>query len=75
MDLRPRGGRMVGVLHYYRKLAAREQFRRAILNVMASQGIDALLYSTTRILPPPREELDDWKWTALTFPSNTFIAA
>jgi amidase len=60
---------------YYRRLATREQFRRTILNVMASQGLDALLYPTTQILPPTREELDDWKWTALTFPANTFIAA
>jgi Asp-tRNA(Asn)/Glu-tRNA(Gln) amidotransferase A subunit family amidase len=60
---------------YYRKLAARERFRRIMLNVLASQHLDAFLYPTTRILPPTREELDEWKWTALTFPSNTFIAA
>ncbi len=60
---------------YYRGLAAREEFRRAILNVMASQGLDALVYPNSQVLPPTREELDDWKWTVLTFPTNALIAA
>jgi amidase len=61
--------------NYYRGLAAREEFRRAILNVMASQGLDALVYPNSQVLPPTREELDDWKWTVLTFPTNALIAA
>jgi len=60
---------------YYRGLAAREQFRRAILNVMASHNLDALVYPNSQVLPPTREELDDWKWTVLTFPTNALIAA
>jgi amidase len=60
---------------YYRGLAAREQFRRTILNVMASLGLDALVYPNSQVLPPTREELDDWKWTVLTFPTNALIAA
>jgi amidase len=60
---------------YYKGLAAREQFRRTILNVMASQGLDALVYPNSQVLPPTREELDDWKWTVLTFPTNALIAA
>ncbi len=61
--------------NYHRGLAAREDFRRAVLNVMASQGLDALVYPNSRVLPPTREELDDWKWTVLTFPTNALIAA
>jgi amidase len=61
--------------NYFRGLAAREEFRRAILNVMASQGLDALVYPNSQVLPPTREELDDWKWTVLTFPTNALIAA
>lgn len=61
--------------NYYRGLAAREEFRRAILNVMASQGLEALLYPNSQVLPPTRKELDDWKWTVLTFPTNALIAA
>jgi amidase len=60
---------------YHKGLAAREQFRRTILNVMASQGLDALVYPNSQVLPPTREELDDWKWTVLTFPTNALIAA
>jgi amidase len=60
---------------YYRGLAAREEFRRAILNTMASQRLDALVYPNSQVLPPTREELDDWKWTVLTFPTNALIAA
>jgi amidase len=60
---------------YYRGLAAREKFRRAILNTMASQRLDALVYPNSQVLPPTREELDDWKWTVLSFPTNALIAA
>lgn len=61
--------------NYYRGLAAREEFRRAILGVMAAQDLDALLYPNSQVLPPTRRELDDWKWTVLTFPTNALIAA
>jgi Asp-tRNA(Asn)/Glu-tRNA(Gln) amidotransferase A subunit family amidase len=61
--------------NYHRGLAAREDFRRAILNLMASEGLDALVYPNSQVLPPTRKELDDWKWTVLTFPTNALIAA
>lgn len=60
---------------YYRGLAAREEFRRAILDAMASQELDTILFPTTQLLAPTREELDNVKWTVLTFPTNTLIAA
>ncbi len=60
---------------YFKGLAAREQFRRAILDVMAAQNLDALLFPNSQVLPPTRKELDDWKWTVLTFPTNALIAA
>lgn len=61
--------------NYYRGLAAREDFRRAILGVMASQNLDAIVYPNSQVLPPTRKEFDDWKWTVLTFPTNSLIAA
>jgi amidase len=61
--------------NYHRGLAAREEFRRAILGVMASHGLDAIVYPNSQVLPPTRKELDDWKWTVLTFPTNALIAA
>ena len=60
---------------YHKGLAAREEFRRAILNVMASHNLDAILFPNSQVLPPTRKELDDWKWTVLTFPTNALIAA
>ena len=42
---------------------------------MASQRLDALVYPNSQVLPPTRKELDDWKWTVLTFPTNALIAA
>ncbi|WP_207955769.1 amidase family protein [Rubrobacter marinus] len=60
---------------YHRGLAAREEFRRAILNLMASERLDAIVYPNSQVLPPTRQELDDWKWTVLTFPTNALIAA
>ena len=42
---------------------------------MASEGLDALVYPNSQVLPPTRKELDDWKWTVLTFPTNALIAA
>lgn len=61
--------------NYFKGLAAREQFRRAVLDVMASQNLDAVLFPNSQVLPPTRQELDDWKWTVLTFPTNALIAA
>jgi len=60
---------------YHKGLAAREAFRRAILNVMAAHNLDAIVYPNSQVLPPTRQELDDWKWTVLTFPTNALIAA
>ncbi len=61
--------------NYYRGLAAREEFRRAILGTMAAHDLDAIVYPNSQVLPPTRQELDDWKWTVLTFPTNALIAA
>ncbi len=60
---------------YFRGLAAREEFQRVVLNVMASHRLDALLFPCVQVLPPTREELRAKKWTVLTFPTNTLIGA
>ncbi len=60
---------------YFKGIAARGEFQRAVLNVMALHGLDALLYPCVRVLPPTREELRAGKWTVLTFPTNTLIGA
>lgn len=59
---------------YFKGLAMREVFQRTLLSAMASDGLDAFLFPSVRILPPTREELQAGKWTVLTFPTNTLIA-
>jgi Asp-tRNA(Asn)/Glu-tRNA(Gln) amidotransferase A subunit family amidase len=60
---------------YFRRLAAREQFARAVMKLMAGARLDALVFPTVQVLPPTRAQLADKVWTTLTFPTNTLIAS
>jgi len=60
---------------FYRRLAAREQFCHIVLNLMGQLEVDALVYPTVRVPAPSRVELDEQRWTTLSFPTNTLIAA
>jgi amidase len=60
---------------YYRKLAAREAFQRAIVGLVAEHKLDGICFPSCQVLPPTREELNNGRWTVLTFPTNTLIAA
>jgi len=60
---------------YYRRLAAREEFARTVINAMGGDALDALVFPSVQILPPTREQLDQRVWTTLTFPTNTLIAS
>lgn len=60
---------------YFRRLAAREEFQRVILNVMAKHTLDALIFPDVQVVPPTREQLNTRVWTTLTFPTNTLIAS
>ena len=60
---------------YYRKLAARDAFQRAIVNIIAVNKLDGICFPSCQVLPPTREELNNGRWTVLTFPTNTLIAA
>lgn len=60
---------------FHRRLAAREEFCRAVLHAMAQLEVDALVYPTVRVPPPSRAELDAGRWSTLGFPTNTLIAA
>jgi Asp-tRNA(Asn)/Glu-tRNA(Gln) amidotransferase A subunit family amidase len=62
------------VLYLQRRLN-QEHFRRLILNIFATHGIDFLVYPTVQVVPPTREELAAEKYQALTFPTNTVIGA
>jgi Asp-tRNA(Asn)/Glu-tRNA(Gln) amidotransferase A subunit family amidase len=60
---------------YYRKLAARDAFQRAVVGLVAEERLDALCFPSSQVLPPTRAELDAGRWTVLGFPTNTLIAA
>ena len=57
------------------RYTARETFQRVIVNEMAKAGASALVFPTTQVPAPTRAELDGGRWTTLTFPTNTLIAA
>jgi amidase len=60
---------------YYRKLAARDAFQRAVVGIIAEHGLDGICFPSCQVLPPTREELRNGRWTVLGFPTNTLIAA
>lgn len=60
---------------YYRRLAAREEFTRTVINCMGGDALDALIFPSVQVVPPTREQLDTRVWTTLTFPTNTLIAS
>ncbi len=60
---------------YYRRLAAREEFCRVVLNQMGQHELDALVYPTVRVPAPTRAELDADRWATMEFPTNTLIAS
>jgi amidase len=60
---------------YWPRYAARERFQRNVINVMAKAGANALVFPTVQLPPPTRADLDAKRWTVLTYPTNTLIAA
>ncbi|MDB5882121.1 MAG: amidase, partial [Ramlibacter sp.] len=60
---------------YFRKLAARDGFQRAVVGLIAKHRLDAICFPSTQVLPPMRVALRSGRWTVLGFPTNTLIAA
>ncbi|MDH4381918.1 MAG: amidase [Gammaproteobacteria bacterium] len=60
---------------YFRRLAAREAFQRQLTNLMAANGLDALIFPDVQVAAPTREQLNTCVWTTLTYPTNTLIAS
>jgi amidase len=58
---------------YFRRFAAREEFTRTVVNVMAANGLDTLVYPSVQVPSPSLEARR--RWTTLTFPTNTLIAS
>jgi Asp-tRNA(Asn)/Glu-tRNA(Gln) amidotransferase A subunit family amidase len=60
---------------YYPQRLAQQEFQRVLLNLYAKNRLDFLAYPNVKVLPPTYKELESQKWTCLTFPTNTVIAA
>ena len=60
---------------YYPRYTTSEKFRRVVINQMGKAGADALVFPTTQVQSPRREDLDAGQWKTLEFPTNTLIGA
>lgn len=60
---------------YFRKMAARDTFQRLVVNLMAKNEVDALVFPTVQLLSPTKAEVFADKYQVLTYPTNTLIAA
>jgi len=60
---------------YYRRLAAREEFARVVMNSLGIDELDGLVFPSVQVVPPTREQLNERVWTTLTFPTNTLISS
>ncbi|MFX0543315.1 amidase [Roseovarius sp. S4756] len=60
---------------YFKKLAARDGFQRLVVNLMAEQDIEALIFPIVQLLSPTKEEVFADKYQVLTYPTNTLIAS
>ena len=59
---------------YHEVNAARADFTKAVLTVMARDRLDALVFPTCPVVPPTRADTDSGVWTTLNFPTNTLIS-
>lgn len=60
---------------YYPAYAAREEFMKLVVNIMASSDLNVLVYPTVQVVPPTRADCDAGVWGTLTFPTNTLISS
>jgi amidase len=60
---------------YYRKLASREAFQRAIVGLIAEHRLNCVSFPACQVLSPTHEDLRKGRWTVLGYPTNTVIAA
>jgi len=60
---------------YFERRKAREDFQRSMLNLIAQNRLDALLFPDVQVPPPLKSDVHSAKWTVLSFPTNTLIAS
>jgi len=60
---------------YYPGYIAREDFMKTVVNLMEANGLAALVYPTSQVVPPTRAQTDSGEWNTLNFPTNTLIGS
>jgi Asp-tRNA(Asn)/Glu-tRNA(Gln) amidotransferase A subunit family amidase len=60
---------------YFAGVAARFDFARAIIDLMAKHNLDALAFPDVQVTPPAKADVLAGKWNTLTYPTNTLIAS
>ena len=60
---------------YYPRYTTSEKFRRVVTNEMGKAGADALVFPTTQVQSPRRDDLNAGEWKTLEFPTNTLVGA
>ncbi|UTV87874.1 amidase [Cobetia amphilecti] len=60
---------------YFQKLAARDKFQRLLVNIVAQNKLDGLVFPCTQVLPPSKQAIRNGEHEVLSFPTNTLIAS
>ncbi|KAK2613235.1 hypothetical protein N8I77_000159 [Diaporthe amygdali] len=60
---------------YVDRILTREAFKRKVCSIIASQGLDALIFPDAKIPPPRAEDATSGKFPTESFPVNTFFAS
>lgn len=60
---------------YYPRYTTSEKFRRVVINEMGKVGAEALVFPTTQVQSPRRDDLNAGRWKTLEFPTNTLVGA
>jgi len=61
-------------LDFWRKTVGQESLRRDVMNTIAANDLDAILFPDVQVVPPKIAELGD-KYTTANYPTNTPIGA
>lgn len=62
------------VLDFWRSSLGQESFRRDVLNTLAADNLDAIVFPDVQVVPPTMSDLSD-RYTTANYPTNTPIGA
>ncbi|MFC6719889.1 amidase [Natrialbaceae archaeon GCM10025810] len=62
-------------IEYWKRRNAQHTFQEEILNVFATNDLDAIVFPDVQVPPPSENEIRDGKYETMTFATNTIIAS